>query len=206
MDLRVFCDQLPGHNRNISCTCHMPLRVQAITIDKRRICHPQPICPFVHPPDKFLFTAAYVFCHCHAGIICACHGNTLQHRVHRLRLPGFQKYLRSSHGCRIFRGRHFVLKLDAPSLQGIEDQQHGHNLCHTCRRPRRVCILLVNHRPCGSFHQDRRRRADLDRSLILCRSLRLFLRLRSFRLFFSPQTSCGIYRLDSSRAIPRMNA
>ena len=67
----------------------MSVNIQSATVDEGGVFHAEFFCPLVHSCHEFLFRACNVFCHCHAGIIRTCHGDTFDHGVHILGFSGF---------------------------------------------------------------------------------------------------------------------
>ena len=89
MDLRIFCNQFTRHQGNVIGCGQMSVNIQSATVDEGGVFHAEFFCPLVHSCNEFLFRACNVFCHCHAGIIRTCHGDTFDHGVHILGFSGF---------------------------------------------------------------------------------------------------------------------
>ncbi len=153
VDLGVFCDQLPGHQRDVIGAGHVSVHVQAAAVDKGGLVHSKPSGALVHHADKFCFRSRDMFCHGDTGIVCTCDADTFQHSVDRLGFPGLQKYLGTAHAGGVFRDGHGVLRGNLSGRKRIEYQDHRHDFCDAGRVENFVGIFLVNNGSGRSFHQ-----------------------------------------------------
>ena len=140
---------------------------QAAAVLKMSAVHAQRLRFFIHPGDKFFFTARNELRHGHCRIISAGHRNTFDHGVHRLHFPFLQKNLGAAHGLRMGAGHHFILQLDVPSFQRFKNQQQRHDFGNAGRRTGSVRILFIDHSSGGCLQQNGRGRCNGNRSAFL---------------------------------------
>ena len=63
MYLRIFGNQLPGHQGHVIGGGHVAVHVKAAAVYKIGVFHAQVFGPLIHAADKFLLAAPDVFCH-----------------------------------------------------------------------------------------------------------------------------------------------
>ncbi len=89
---------------------------QTAAVLKMGVLHPQTLRLLIHQFDKLPLAPRYVLRHRHTGVVAARHRDALDHGLKRLRLPLFQKHLRSSHGLRVGACGHLILQMDPAAL------------------------------------------------------------------------------------------
>ena len=165
-NLRILGNQLSRHDRNILCRRKMIVGIrQSAAILKMCVLHAEAFRLIVHQLDKLSFASRYVLRHRHTGVIAAGHRNTLNHGLKGLRLPLFQKNLRSSHGFCVCACCHLILQMNPAAFQVFKDNEQRHDLCNACRTAPRVRILLADDLPRGGLHHNIRRRFHLRRCM-----------------------------------------
>ena len=161
-NLRIFCNQFPGHHGNIPGRCHMIRRIrQAAAIHKIRMVHPQALRPLIHLFYKGSFIARNILCHRDGRVVSGGDDNTFNQRFHRLDLSLLKEYLGAAHGFRVGAGRHLVLQMDFSRLERVENQDQRHNFRNAGRIPGLIRIFLIQHRSRRRLHQKRGRRTHL---------------------------------------------
>ena len=152
--LRIFCNQFPAHEGNVTGCCVVIRGIcQPTAVHKMGILHSKTSRPLIHLPHKFLLAAPDMLCHRYTGVISRGDHNALDHSLHILGFPFLQKYLGATHRLSVSAGCYKVIHFQCTILQRIENQDQCHDLRNTCRTASCVRIFFVNHSTGTGFHQ-----------------------------------------------------
>ena len=105
--------------------------------------------------------------HRNGAVVCRNDADALEHFVNAHLFALFEKNAASAEGCGALRGYDRVVKTYIATLDGLDYQQHRHNLRNACRRQTLVRIFVVYDLARDLFHEYRRRCGDVD--VIVCK-------------------------------------
>ena len=145
----MIFQQLPGHQCNvigagavIGC---LRAVVQAGAVDKMGVRHAQLRRPLIHLFHKSAFAPGQQLRHGAGAVVGGGHGNGFEHLTDGHLLPGFQINLAAPLGRRGLGGGDNIVVVDAPGVDGLHNQQHGHHLGDAGGGQGLVGVLFIEH-------------------------------------------------------------
>ena len=149
----IAVNQFPAHNSHISSAGYMGGGIrQPAAVLKIGAGHSKPLRALVHHPHELRFASRYIFRHSHRGIISGSYYDAFNQRFYGLNLSLLQKYLGSSHGFGVGAGYNGIRHLNFPALQGIKNQDQGHDLGNAGRTSFFISVVFINYLTCRSLH------------------------------------------------------
>ena len=131
----------------------MSLCRQAAGVAEGGVVHAQLRRPLVHPLHKGILTAGQMLCQRHSAVIGRHHADRFEHIAHRQLFPLLQPDLAAAHGAGVGGGCDHVLIVENTAVDGLHDQQNGHDLGDAGRFQLRVFVLGVKYGTGVLFHQ-----------------------------------------------------
>ena len=156
-DVRMASQKLPGHEGDVvgagAVARGIGPVVQTGAVDKVGVVHSQLPGPCVHPVHKGRLTAGQVLRHGTGAVIGGGDGNGFEHFRDGHLLSGLQKDLAAALcGC-CLRGGDGILIAQGTGVNGLHNEQHGHDLGDAGGGQGLMGILFVKHRAGGHVHQ-----------------------------------------------------
>ena len=149
--------QLPGHDRDIVGGGPVGGRILPIiqpgAVDEVGICHIQLLRPGVHHVHKGRFAAGNMLRHGAGTVVGRGYRDGLDHVGNGHRLSYLQIDLAPALCRRCLGCGDGVLPVDLPGIDGLHDQQHGHDLGHAGGGQGFMGIGFIEHRSRGCIHQ-----------------------------------------------------
>ena len=156
LNVRVLAQQLPGHKGNVVGAGFVAFGIGAVVqpcaVDKVSVLHAQFLGPGVHPVHEGAFTAGEVLGHGAGAVVGGGHGDGFEHFADGHLLPGFQINLAAPLGRRGLGGGDNIVVVDAPGVDGLHNQQHGHHLGDAGGGQGLVGVLFIEHCAGGYVH------------------------------------------------------
>ena len=115
--------------------------------------HAQFRSTLIHLVRKGPFAASQMLGHGAGAVVGGGHGDGFHHVRHGHLLPGLQIDLASALGRRRFRGGNDVVPADLSAVDGLHDEQQGHDFRDAGRRQGLVGILFKEYRAGGNVQQ-----------------------------------------------------
>ena len=131
----------------------MALGGKAGGVEEVGVVHPQLPGPLVHPFHKCLGAARQVLRQGHGTVVGGGNADGLEHILHAHPLVLLQPDLAASHRAGAGGGGDHVVIAQGPGVDGLHDQQDGHDLGNAGGLQGLVLVDGIEHLPGGFFHQ-----------------------------------------------------
>ena len=160
-DVRVLQNQLTRHEGDVVGGGVVPLGGQAGAVAENGVFHAQLGGAGVHSLHKGGFAACQMLGHGHAGVVAGGHGDGLEHIVDGERFTFLHVDLGPAHPGGVGGDSHHRVGGQRSVLQGLHDEQHGHDFRHAGQLQRLFAVFFIQNFSRGFFHQQHRLGLDL---------------------------------------------